>query len=254
MSLNSEISRLIEEVDESLLESINFSIARLMEGAKSGNFSEEETEIDSPYTFTSGHYLPNTEIMTPDVFVEITSQLIEDAQKREGIEENKRVSLVEEYPADRFDSFGTEVIAYKLIKRSPANMSADGNSRMQKGFTHYDKLTIPAFPNSVLEIEARPIDHIVELQCWSKSARIANRRAIWLERLLINHKWAYISHGADRFKFEERSTDWYTNPGGQSLYVRPLRFYFRSFEFRIKSNSIVQHIRLELENLGLDKS
>lgn len=253
MSLQSKTSRIIEKVNATLLdvnEQVSVEIIN-----NSSKFSEFETisGIKNPFDFDPRHFLPNCEIMDLDRFVEVAAELIQDAQDREGTVASEQVTLVEDYPAERFDRFGDEVIAWKLIKRSPANMSADGKSRPQQGFTSHYKVRLPKYPNKWLDVEARPLDHIIEFQCWSKSARIANRRALWLERLFVNHSWAFIAQGADRMRFLERLADWYVAPSGQHLYVRPLRFAFRAFEFRVKADPLVTHIAFEVGSVTSDE-
>jgi len=246
MSLNSTTSRIIESVSAELLDEDGLIEVEVIDyGSAVGETYETPTKISNPFNFDPRRFLPNCEIMDLDRFVTIASELIADAQDREGTVEEEQVTLVEDYPAEEFSRFGEEVVAWKLIERAPANMSRDAGSRPQKGYTHYYKVRSPKHPNKWLEVEARPLDHIIEFQCWSKSARLANRRALWLERLLVNHSWAFLVQGADRVRFEKRLADWYTVPSGQHLYVRPLRFSFRAYEFRIKANPVVKHLTFE---------
>jgi hypothetical protein len=250
MSLNSTTSRIVEEVSSALLEDSGFSTVLSLDfGSSDANENEVPTKINTPFLFDVRRFLPNVDLMDLDRFIEVAAELIEDAQDREGTVAAEQVTLVEDYPAERFDRFGEEVIAWKLISRRPGQMGRDATTRPQKGFTTYRQLRSPHHPNKFLEIEARPLDHIIEFQCWSKSARLANRRAIWLERLFVNHAWAFLAQGTDRFRFEERIADWYTNPGGQHLYVRPIRVFIRTYEFRVKADSVIKHITLEAGGL-----
>lgn len=246
MSFDSTTSLIVEKVSSALLEDAGFSTTLSLDGSTSDpNSPEFATQINNPFMFDFGSFLPNCDLMDLDRFFKVASDLIADAQQREGTIEEERVILVEDYPAERFDRFGEEVIATKLISRKPASMSADGRSRQQRGYTPYYKLRSPSNPNKFLDVESRPLDHVIEFQCWSKSARLANRRAIWLERLFVNHSWAFIAQGTDRFYFQDRLADWYTNPGGQHLYVRPIRVFVRTYEFRVKADSVIKHVTLE---------
>ena len=247
MSLSSTTSRIIEQVNSELLEDSGFSTVVVLDyGSSDASKYETPTKIKNPFGFDPRRHLPNCEVMDLDRFVEVAAELIEDAQDREGTVSGEWVKLVEDCPAERFDRFGEEVVAWKLISRKPASMSRDGASRPQKGFTQYYQIRSPNHPNKFLTVEARPVDHIIEFQCWSKSARLANRRALWLERLFVNHAWAFLVQGADRFRFQERLADWYTVPSGQHLYVRPLRFFVRAYEFRVKADSVIKNITFEI--------
>ncbi len=93
---------------------------------------------------------------------------------------------------------------------------------------------------------------MVEFTCWSKSARLANSRALWLERLFVNHAWAFKVQGVDRFYFQSRGSDWYTTTGGQELYARPVQFFVRLSEFRVKADSLIKHITLEIGTASED--
>jgi len=245
MSLSSTTSRIVEEVSSALLEESGFStVVSLDYGSSDPDGYETPTKLDNPFGFDVRRFLPNNSLMDLDKFIRIAAELIEDAQHREGVISTQQVALIEDYPAERIDRFGEEVVAWKLISRKPGSMNAKATGRQQQGFTHYYQIRSPKHPNKFLEVESRPLDHVVEFQCWSKSARLANRRAIWLERLFVNHSWAFLAQGTDRFRFQERMSDWYTNPSGQHLYVRPIRVFVRTYEFRVKAESVIKHITL----------
>lgn len=251
MSLDSTTSRIVEEVNSALLEESGFStVVPLDYGSGDPNRNETPTAIINPFNFDVRRFLPNAQLMDLDRFIEVAAELIEDAQDREGTVSSQQVTLIEDYPAEGFDRLGDEVIAWKLVSRKPAAMSTKATGRSQQGYTHYYQIRSPSHPNKFLEVEARPLDHIVEFQCWSKSARLANRRAIWLERLFVNHSWAFLAQGTDRFRFQERTADWYTNPSGQHLYVRPIRVFVRTYEFRVKADSVIKHITLDAGSLS----
>ena len=76
-----------------------------------------------------------------------------------------------------------------------------------------------------------PIDHIIEFNVWSKVASKANRRALWLEKLFVDYRWAFTSQGVERFFWQERGTDTFMTAGAQRLYSRPLRYFVRLREF-----------------------
>ena len=241
----STTSRIVEEVSADLLRETGFSTVESVDFDSSeveGN--EVATYIKNPFMFDVRHFLPNNRLMDLDRFFEITQDLVKDAQEREGIVTGQHVQVIEEYPASRINKLGNEVIAWKIVHRKPAAMDTSGKGRQQKHFTPYYSVRSPKYPNKILDIESRPLDHLIEFQCWSKSARLANRRAIWLERLFVNHAWAYIAQGTDRFYFHDRTADWYTNVSGQHLYVRPIRVSVRTYEFRIKADPVIKHITL----------
>lgn len=206
---------------------------------------EQAIQLADPFAFDPSRFHPSSAVPTLERFIDLTNQIISDAQTREGTIASKQVILTDEYPLERFDRFGDEVITYRVISRKPANTSTDAKSRPQRGFGYSYHLRSPEYPDKVIIIENRPLDHIIEFSCWSKRARLANDRALWLERTLINQTWAYQVQGVDRFFWEERLADTYYNVGGQPLYQRPLRFFVRLNEFRAKAEPVITNISYE---------
>jgi len=126
MSFDSTTSLIVEKVSSALLEDAGFSSVLSLDSSTSDPDSPEfATQINNPFMFDFGSFLPNCDLMDLDRFYKVASDLIADAQEREGTIEKERVILVEDYPAERFDRFGEEVIATKLISRKPASMSTD---------------------------------------------------------------------------------------------------------------------------------
>lgn len=246
MSLVSETSRLVEKVNPDLLSESQeaFTIEVLDPG---GTIAYEKSVLlENPYMFDPTRFLDNVQPMTLPRFIDVANQLVQDQQNREGIVAGSQVKLIEEYPAERLDRLGDEVVAWKLISREPANMNAGATGRKQYSFTHYYNLRSAKSPASHFEVEARPLDHVIEFSCWSKSARHANARALWLERLFVSHAWAFKVQGADRFRFRKRTNDWYTSVSGQGLYSRPLQFFVRLWDFRVKAHGSIKNIHFQL--------
>lgn len=238
------MNNITETIDPELLDN-NSSISVEILDQSEGTRLETSIQLKNPFDFDPTRFAPNDKTPTLDRFLDLTTQIISDAQKE--IIAEKRVIMTDEYPAERFDRFGDEVISYRIISRKPANLSSDGKSRPQKGFGFAYHLRSPLYPDKVIIIDSRPIDHVVEFSCWSKRARLANQRALWLERLLINQIWAYQAQGFDRFIWEERLADTYYNVGGQTLYQRPLRFFVRLSEFRAKAETQISHMSLQIQ-------
>lgn len=202
-------------------------------------------ELNNPYAFDVSSFLPNNEVFSLDKFLNLTKDLIDNFQEREGIEEDLRIKLVEEYPPDDFVDFGDEVICYRLLRREPARMNAKATGRPHRKSTYYYDYKNPKAPGKVLVVESRPVDHKIEFTCWSKTNKMANKRAIWLEKLLINHSWVYEVHGSERFHWIDRGPDTYTTSNNQRLVYRPINFLLRYREFEIKTYPTIRNIVLE---------
>lgn len=241
-------SQLFEKVEDSLLSEDNLFSVVVIDSQGGEHFGETATPVNNPFEFDYSRFIPNERPMDLDRFIEVAGEVIQYAQVREGITgEREQVELISEYPGEDFSRYKNgEVITWRLVSREPARMNAKGTGRPQRaaGFS-YD-LQNPRYPNKVITVQTRPLDHIIEFSTWSKDAGKANRRAMWLERLFIAHSWAFKIQGADRFFFERRLADNYRTTGGQPIYERPLRFQVRLMEFQVIADPMIRHITFEL--------
>lgn len=237
--------RITEHVSRRLLDEAEDVIVIIQDS--DGNTFENTVSIKNPnqYGFDVRPFLPNVVPFSMDVFVDTASRVIKDAQDREGIVESQRVKLVEQYPPDPFTEYGEEVITWRIKKRTPGMMDTKGKSRPHRKSTYFYELRSKYHPNKVVVVESRPVDSIVELACWAKTNRIANRRAIWLEKLIINHAWAFEVQGAERLFWEGRDADSYLQIGQQRVFSRPLNFMLRYRETEAVTIPTIKDITLE---------
>ena len=206
--------------------------------------------INNPYNVNiESAFLPNTEPLNLERFFNICDELIQSAQNSEGIVEESKVVLIEEYPPVSISDFGTEVITFRVIERKQGMMNAKGTGRPQRKSTYSHEEVRPSLPNKVITVESRPIDHVIEFNCWGLSNKIANKRAIWLEKLFINSAFVFEVKGAERFYFKERLADNYITVNGQRFFSRPLRFFLRYREFDAKAVSIIKQILINAKIL-----
>lgn len=211
----------------------------------------EKFLIDNPYNINiDSVFLPNTEPLTLDRFFNVAHSLIDDCQKREGVTDEHIVRLVEEYPPENMHTYGNEVITFRVIERKPGMMNAKGTGRPHRKATFSHQEVRPDLANKVITVESRPVDHVIEFNCWATSNKLANRRAIWLEKLFINSAFAFEVKGAERFFWKERLSDNYITINGQRIFSRPIRFFLRFREFDAKAYSIIRQILIDLNILN----
>jgi hypothetical protein len=212
----------------------------------------QEFVIRNPYNINLDRvFLENTEPLTLDGFFSTAQILLNDSQYREGITESNRVQMVEEYPPESMDSYGAEVITFKVIERKPGMMSPKGTNRPQRKATYSHQEIRPNAPNKIITVESRPVDHIVEFNCWATTNKLANKRVLWLEKLFINSAFVFELKGAERFFWKERLTDTYTTVNGQRIFSRPLRFFLRFREFDAKAYSIIRQVLMDIKLLPI---
>ena len=202
--------------------------------------------IENPFDLKINEFLPNTNPLTLNEFFSTVSNLINSSQLKNGIIENKRVTLVEEYPPTDMSLYGDEVITFKVVSRKPGMMNKDATGRPVRKSTFYYETEISEEPNKNIFVESRPVDHIVEFTCWAKTNKLANSRVIWLEKLLVNNSFVFEIKGAERFFFEERISDGFLDIENQRLYYRPIRFFLRFREFDIKAYSLIRQFNINV--------
>lgn len=206
--------------------------------------------IDNPYNINiDSVFLPNTEPLSLIRFLNIASDLVLSAQNSEGINEDSRVRVVEEYPPESISKYGNEVITFRVIERKPGMMNKKGTGRPHRKATYSHEEVRPDLANKVITVESRPLDHIIEFNCWGTSNKLVNQRVLWLEKLFINSAFVFEIKGAERFFFKERLADNYLTVNGQRIFSRPLRFFLRYREFDAKAVSIIKQILIDAKIL-----
>lgn len=180
-------------------------------------------------------------------FVSTIEEIIDRVQERDGVEEKKRIIMVDDYSGERLGTLlrnRKAVITYRVMSRKPARMSADGTrfkSRVHRPQRMYQD---PAKFDRAIEVKVRYIDHDIQLSVWSPNATAANQVALWLERTLIQETWRVKQQGADLFEWTGRGMDTASNVAGQKIETRPLNFRVRLAELITSSHPKIRSIRL----------
>lgn len=197
-------------------------------------------KIEDPFSFNLDDFLPNETPLSLDRFFNLAADLIKSSQSKAGIKEESLVQLIQEYPPEDFADFGDEVITFRVIERKPGMMDKKGTSRPQRKSRYTYEYLDENSPNKVVTVETRPVDHIIEFNCWAINNKLANKRAIWLEKLFINTAFVFVENGAERFYWKERRSDTYMTVGNQRLFYRPIHFFLRFREFDAKAYSTLR--------------
>ena len=240
----SEISNLFEAVSSDLLQEATEYTVSIVD-AVTGNAAPEyhrRVELVNPYSFDPTPFVPKNRIMDLPAFYTLAAEVIADAQERDGVVESERVKLVQEYQPERFYSMGNEVIAARVLRRTPGMMDKKGTGRPNRRSGHSFEFRSPGNPNKIIVIESRPIDHKIEFSCWAKTSELANMRALWLEKLFVTHAWAFEVQGVERFYWESRSADTLWKHGEQRLHQRPLAFFVRLREHEVHADPVLKRI------------
>lgn len=246
----SEESKLSEIVPESLLDEREVFQVAISSGERTISEYETAVKLESPWEFDGSKFIPNQTVMSLDRFFEIASNIISDAQDRESIADaQEKVRLIEAYPPEDFSNFDNEVVCFRVLRREPAKMNPSGTGRPQRKSRFSHDLQDPRLPNKSVVVESRPIDHLIEFSCWAKTNKIANKRALWLEKLFVTHSWAFEVQGVERFFWKDRGPDTFMTSGGQRLFYRPINFFVRFSEFEIRTTPLLRTLQF---NIGVE--
>lgn len=242
----SETSQLQESIPPELLDETEVFQIRVMDQTGSEHLLETSVKLRNPYDFDLTRFVPNDQHTDLERFFTIACEVIDDAQEREGIDESERIKLVEDFNVDEFQQHGDELIAWKVVKREPGKMDTKATGRPQRRPMHSYDLRFSDRPNKVIIVESMPVDHVIEFTVWSKVASKANKRALWLERLFIDHSWAFTSKGVEKFFWQGRGADTLFTASSQRLYQRPLRFFVRLREFHSVAYPAIRNFEFEV--------
>jgi len=234
----SEISQLYEKIKPELIDENNLYQIQIVDGMTQQKINEHhaEVELDDPFHFDPSRFIPDTELINLEKFAELASDIIKDAQTREGVVESEQVKLVQEYQPEEFHLLGDELISFRVLKREPAKMNRQVTSMTQRSSGFDYDIRSSDQPNKIITIESRPIDHNLEFGIWAKTATLANKRALWLERLFVTHAWAFQVKGIERFFWSNRGPDTVWKHAEQRMHQRTLQFFMRLREFEVKAS------------------
>lgn len=244
--MSSNLTTILEEINQELLETEESFQVTIMSGGEVQHRYEVAVPLRDLFYFDEGAFMPNLQPISLSEFYELIREVVLDSQRREGTVETKLVEVTEEYPPYMIHDFpgGDEIISIRLIERKPSGMSRDGKDLIQRGFSRNHSLHTPLFPNRELVVDSRPVEHVLELTCWAKTNRMANERALWLEKTMIRNTWRFNVEGVERFYWQGRLADNFMSPSEQRLFSRPLRFKVRIREFEVSLESIIKNIEI----------
>lgn len=243
----SEFSQLSEQAPDHLGDNDTGFTVFFVDGfnTKKVGVIHPEHGIQNPYDFDLTPFIPNAPLRLEGL-IDLIGDVIADAEARADVVEDERINFVQEYQPERFAELGDEVITCKILRREPAKLSRTGQSRPNRSFNFAYEYQNADAPNKVLCIESRPIDHKIELCVWGKTSTIANRRALWLERLLIAQRWAFTSKGVKPFYWMERGPDTVWTSNGVRLHQRPLQYFARLQEYAVLAFPTLREFEFEL--------
>ena len=222
----------ITEVLNSDLQKENKYSIIFLDGITGSEINRTTSVLEDPYALDLSGFLPGGINLDLEALYVLCARIVTDVQEKEGVIESKRVEIIKEWAPDNIQKYPNgEVITVSLIERYPSKMSRDGKSRPQYGSNFDHSFSSPEYPSNVIIVDSTPKDHIIEFCCWATSAKLADARALWLEKVLIKEAWKLKQSGAERWRFETRLNDTVMKHAEVTLHKRPLRFFVRLREY-----------------------
>ena len=193
------------------------------------------------------HLMSTGDAKDIDGFYLLVQEVIADRLARENIAAEHRPIFTEENPPTDARS---EVITFKLLSRCPGVISQGKQlapGRQEWKGRHRDIMPDPDHPNKKLHIYSQVFDNVIELCCWAKTNKVANARALWLERLIADYTWYFKLSGVAQVRFHERTADMHeaNDTDGNKIFSRPLKFYVRTERISNVSEYVLGDILLK---------
>ena len=140
-------------------------------------------------------------------------------------------------------------LRYKIVQRTDGTMeqgAAPHSGRRNFKWTLYNVMEDAKNPGYKVLFYAKPMDNTVDLVCWSKNYRDANRSALDLENIFDMYGYLFKKKGLNALRFEGRQSDAFHEKSNVAWYGCPLRYYFRTMKIKMVYEKTLEEIVLEL--------
>ncbi len=184
-----------------------------------------------------------------DAFGPLIAHVIRQQEIREGISNFLEVS--EAFPpADTTK----EIIVYHLKRRAPATFSQDQPFTGVKNYKplYRESYPDPDNPGYVIVVMGVLFDNLMEVACWGKTNQEVDRRALWLESVLLANTWMFRHSGFNQVLYTGRGEDQDFQINNLLLRGRTLTYYLRTEKLITVSEKTIDEI-LFSTSLDLDE-
>jgi hypothetical protein len=164
----------------------------------------------------------------PAKSIELVPDMIKDVivskQERENVKEDHQVVFRTDMPDEDFER---EQITYAVKHRLPGGFDRGAPFEQKvKGVRWIlrEERFDPEDPDYKIVVLGKHFDNRICLTCWGRTSWEAEKRAIWLEKVIDEYTWWLTMQGLHRFLFLERTEDKVIDIRGNKLYGKPLDF------------------------------
>lgn len=179
-------------------------------------------------------------------FLDLVSKALKDYQTRQGVPEEKMITLSWESP-DLNKT--TETIAIGLVKRVPGSFAEgspfEGSVQNLRPILREVKQDSnhPGYRNLYLGYIH---DNLIQFTCWALTNKEAITRSFWFEDFMNKYTWFFRVSGVARVLFMEQSQDIFTETEGKKFYGRPLNYFVRTETIDIISEKQIEEIGIDI--------
>jgi hypothetical protein len=157
-----------------------------------------------------------------------------------------RITFTEE---DVDKDIKTEIVTCSCLNRTPGvfgqstPFEKDRNSTVKNlKFMLREEVTDPNNPGYNIATLGYWYDNTIRLTCWARTNKRANKRADWLESLMMEYMWFFTAEGISRIFYLGRQGDTYKEIDGNKWYGRPLDYFARTEKIITLSEKQIEEI------------
>lgn len=157
-------------------------------------------------------------------FYELVNKVIQFKLEKDG--EEKKVLFREDFPDDP-DDLNNEIITFGIQKRLPGIAEQTPNPlkrnalRMRKPILREVRTDNENHKYRVF-VKGQWFDNFVQFCCWARENKIANRRALWFEEMMLEYEWFFQASGIVRLRYEGRAADTFDEVQERKVVGRPM--------------------------------
>ena len=89
-------------------------------------------------------------------------------------------------------------------------------------------------------------DNVIRLTCWARTNKAANERALWLERMMEEYSWFFVSQGTNRILFDGWRANITIDIFNNTYYGRPIDYFVRTERLWNVSQKTLEEIYIKL--------
>lgn len=106
-----------------------------------------------------------------------------------------------------------------------------------------DDIDNPGYKRAVL---GQWFDNIICLTCWARKSWQAEKRALWLERVIDEYTWYLTMKGISRIFYQGRDADQMREVKGNRIYGKALKYYVRTERLTYVSTKTLEELVIKI--------